>query len=264
MASKLDTERSIRIRTRQFPVAPIRHLTVLSVDPIAVVDDNCILRRRGHTVNLVGSGKAALQHFRTSDVVLLNMDLPDLDAFDVCSIIRRESDVPIIAIVNTDDELDRVLALRAGADDCVMKSCGFHEVVARIDAVIGRSRPPKAKASLREEMTEFGGLTLDASTRRSRVDNKWISLTEKEFDLLAFLVRKHPAPASREDIMKSVWDTDWTGSNRTIDTHVSSLRAKLGSVHWIQAVRGVGYRMTLPPAKSDRSVCYVDQSQLPA
>lgn len=72
------------------------------------------------------------------------MDLLDLDAFDVCSTIRRESDIPIIAIVNTDDELDRVLALRAGADDCVMKSCGFHEVVARIDtrgALPRRCRP---------------------------------------------------------------------------------------------------------------------------
>lgn len=200
-------------------------------------------------MTLVGTGSAALESYPTSDVVLLNMNLPDMDAYRVCTTIRRHSNVPVIAIVNSDDELDRVLALRSGADDCVPKSCGFHEVVARIDAILSRTRPQQPERD--DSIFNVDALTVNVSTREARIKNHIKPLTEKEFDLLAFLVQKHPAAASRKDIMKKVWRTDWAGSSRTIDTHVSSLRAKLGSNEWITSVRGVGYRIGTPTTRPE-------------
>ncbi|MBC7270170.1 MAG: response regulator transcription factor, partial [Streptomyces sp.] len=137
------------------------------------------------------------------------------------------------------EELERVLALKAGADDCVAKSWGSRELVARIEAVLRRNRFPSTVS----QTISLRPLHIDRRTREVRVRDRLVDVTSKEFELLCTLAANPQTVVSRKELMARVWGSDWSGASRTIDTHVSSLRAKLGSSGWIITVRGVGYRM---------------------
>lgn len=195
------------------------------------------LRRNGHEVSRVGSGGEALRAFDDADLVLINLDLPDLDGLEVCRRIRAIDDIAVIAVTERGSELDRVLGLQAGADDYLVKPYGFRELMARIEAVMRRMRPqPKAT-----DVIVHGPLLIDATSREVAVDGRSVDLTRKEFELLHLLASQAGCVISRKQIMALVWENTW--SRRTLDTHVSSLRSKLGNSDWIVTVRGVGFRL---------------------
>jgi len=220
---------------------------------LVLVDDDANLRHTlGYTLRQEGfevisaeDGERGLEMFRQSrpDVVVLDVMLPKLDGFEVCRRIRRESDVPILMLTARDTELDKVVGLELGADDYLAKPFSTRELVARVRALLRRTR--QAVAPVGERLASEG-LLLDAGRHRVTLDSREIALKPKEFDLLAFFMA-HPGQVfGREQLLASVWGYDFAGDSRTVDTHVKTLREKLGDdaerPHWIDTVRGVGYR----------------------
>ncbi|MEV5610364.1 response regulator transcription factor [Streptomyces sp. NPDC052225] len=199
------------------------------------------LIRRGYRAESVTTGSQALRVHRQADLILLDLDLTDLDGLEVCRSIRAMSDTPIIAVTERGSELDRVLGLQAGSDDYMVKPYGFHELLARMEAVMRRVRPSPTVRTI-----EHGPLRIDADVRKITLYDRPIDLTRKEFDLLHALAIQPGAVVSRRQLMTQVWDDAWSHKGRTIDTHVSSVRSKLGSSHWIVTVRGVGFRLGGP------------------
>jgi two-component system response regulator RegX3 len=226
---------------------------------LIVEDDEAIaiplakgLEREGLEVDRVESGSDALGTAATKrfDVILLDLGLPDRDGFDVCRELRARSDVPIIVVTARSDEVDRVVGLELGADDYIVKPFGFRELVARIRAVARRRVPrPDLDGSAMERhtaTTDVGELVIDRRTRRVLVHDEEVALTPKEFDLLSFLAEDPGAVRSRQELLEEVWDPHWYGPTKTLDVHVASLRKKLGDPHWIETVRGVGFRLSTP------------------
>ena len=198
----------------------------------------CDLRRHGYDVQTVFNGSDAMTASDRADLILLNLDLPDLDGLEVTRRLRDRCGVPIIAVSKRDTELDRVLGLQAGLDDYLSEPYGFSELVARVQAVMRRMRPQAEPAT----QISHGPLQVNLRTREISVNGHSVELTRKEFDLLALLVSEPETIYSRRRLMSEVWEDDWCESSRTIDTHVSSLRGKLGGRSWIQTVRGIGFR----------------------
>lgn len=194
------------------------------------------IRRHGHEVVIAGSGQAALLAYGDSDLVLLDFDLPDLDGLEVCREIRSTSDVPIIAVTAGGGELDLVLALQAGADDFMVKPYGFRALLARMEALMRRARPRSAAG----KVLVRGPLWIDPAARTVTLANSVVKLTRKEFDLLYVLAADPDTVIPRERLIRQVWGDSW--SRRTLDTHVSSVRGKLGANSWIITVRGIGFR----------------------
>ena len=196
----------------------------------------------GFTVEHVATGADALA-VEAFDFVLLDLGLPDMDGFDVCRAIRAKSQVPIIILTARSDEFDRVVGLELGADDYVVKPFGMRELVARIRAVMRRGGQGNNTA---ETTITVGDLVIDDKTRRAVLNGDELALTPKEFDLLAYLAADPGIVHRRHDILERVWDTEWYGPTKTLDAHVAALRKKLGNQEWIEAVRGVGFRLQVP------------------
>ncbi|MEU7721741.1 response regulator transcription factor [Streptomyces tibetensis] len=204
------------------------------------------LKRYGFEVEWVTTGGAALRHKGPYDVVLLDLGLPDTDGLDVCKALRERGDVPIIVISARSDETDRVVGLELGADDYVSKPFGVREVIARIRAVMRRTRPHAPSGTPGTGPDRYGSrLTIDRKAARVRLDGEEVSLAPKEYDLLAFLTEEPGALMSREQIMEAVWDANWFGPTKTLDVHVAALRRKLAGAITIEAVRGVGFRLEI-------------------
>jgi DNA-binding response OmpR family regulator len=217
-----------------------------------------VLGRHGYEVVRARDGASALREVSPrTDMVLLDLTLPDMDGFEVCRRIRRVSDTPII-MVTARTRLDaRIRGLELGADDYVTKPYDVREVLARIDAVMRRGRgrewdgprgdAPEARVAVR-------GLVVDLARREVRrtsgavadAAGAVVELTRKEFDLLALLVRQRGAVLTRERILRDVWGSSWKGLGRTLEVHVASLRRKLGEPDVVETVRGVGYRVAAP------------------
>ena len=206
------------------------------------------LRAEGFDVAHAGTGAAALEA-SGYDMVLLDLGLPDMDGRDVCRQLRQRSSAPIIMLTARAEEFDRVLGLELGADDYVTKPFSFRELVARIRAVGRRTVEQQTDATPADGLTQpqqIGDLLLDRRTRRVHIGGVETQLTAKEFDLLAFLATDIGAVRTRTEILENVWDAHWYGPTKTVDAHVASLRKKLGQHEWIQAVRGVGFRLEPP------------------
>ena len=199
------------------------------------------LRREGFEVTRVANGTDALEA-AACDLVLLDLRLPDVDGLDVCRKLRERSRVPIIIVTARGEESDRVVGLELGADDYLVKPYGLRELIARIRAVSRRA----AGAGATGEPLRVGGLEVDERARVARLDGAELELTPKEFDLLAALVRDPGAAVTRQRLLADVWQTTWYGSSKTIDVHVAALRKKLGDPHWIETVRGIGFRLRAP------------------
>jgi two-component system, OmpR family, response regulator RegX3 len=213
---------------------------------LLVEDDDAIgdpltsgLGRHGFQVSRARTGAEALAA-APHDVVLLDLGLPDMDGIDICRRLRASSTVPIIVVTARSEEVDRVLGLELGADDYVVKPFGFRELVARIRAVTRRARPTTSPT---EGPQRVGRLELDRRQRQVRLDEAEVTLTAKEFDLLALLAEDPGAVFAREQILEQVWDPHWFGPTKTLDVHVASLRKKLGDPGWIETVRGIGFRL---------------------
>lgn len=204
------------------------------------------LRQEGYDVVTAEDGRRALAQFRSAqpDLVILDVMLPGIDGLEVCRRIRRESDVPIILLTARDTEVDRIVGLEIGADDHLGKPFSTRELIARVRALLRRSR--RAPAAERPETLRAEGLTVDVLKRQVRRDGEEVRLTPKEFDLLAFLMEEPGVVMTREQILARVWAQERAGDMRTVDTHVRTLRQALGESaerpRWIETVRGVGYR----------------------
>ncbi|TMM43809.1 MAG: response regulator transcription factor [Actinobacteria bacterium] len=196
------------------------------------------LRRRGYDLLRAGTAAEALAA-PPVDLVLLDLGLPDGDGLEVCRELRRRGDVAIIAVTARAEERDRIAGLRIGADDYVVKPFGMAELQARIDAVMRRA----ARSAARQGAVTVGPLTIDLDAHRVTSDGTEISLTRKEYDLLAALARRAGAVVTRDQLLADVWQTTWVGSPHTVEVHVASLRGKLGDPALVQTVRGVGYRL---------------------
>ncbi|SER03885.1 DNA-binding response regulator, OmpR family, contains REC and winged-helix (wHTH) domain [Actinokineospora terrae] len=221
------------------------------------------LRRHGFEPVAVTTGAAAMAAHREVDVVLVDLDLADFDGLTLCRELRATSDVPMIGFASF-SELERVLALEAGCDDCVEKPYRSRELVARLGALLRRARvlsPPTITA---------GELRIHPTLREVRVGDRVVETTRKEFELLLLLASECERLFSRAELLRRVWEYDSVDAeitalaSRTIDTHVSSLRKKLGSPHWIVTVRGVGFRFTddarADPDSTDSAVDSTDSA----
>jgi two-component system, OmpR family, response regulator RegX3 len=207
------------------------------------------LDREGFDTEVAGTVAEALAQAeqRMPDLVLLDVMLPDGSGYDVARGLRERSKVPIIMLTARGEETDRIVGLELGADDYIVKPFSAREVAARIRAVLrraGDAQPPAAAAN--KGPLEVGPVRVDRDRRAASVSGTDIDLTRKEFELLELLLREAGSVISRERLIDEVWDTNWFGSTKTLDLHVSSLRRKLGddsqNPRFIHTVRGVGFR----------------------
>ncbi len=244
MGSRRQGFPQVLVKVSLRPAAAPRGAYDQGVHLLLVEDEDAIaeplaegLRREGYTVTRAATGAEALAA-PPVDLVLLDLRLPDMDGYTVCRELRGRSDVPIIMVTAKGEEVDRVVGLELGADDYVVKPFGLRELIARIRAVSRRLEPRAGQRPLRT-----GELEVDVRARRATLAGRELSLTAKEFDLLALLAAEPGAVVDRKRILREVWQTTWYGSSKTVDVHVASLRRKLGDPGLIETVRGVGLRL---------------------
>jgi DNA-binding response OmpR family regulator len=193
------------------------------------------LTRGGYQVEHVMTGNDALARGK-QDVVLLDLELPDLDGVQVCRKLRERTDAAIIVVTAHGEEPDRVMALDAGADDYLVKPFGLAELQARIRAVLRRVRPGG-------DVVRHGPLVVDIRTHRVAVHGSEVLLTPKEFDILECLAADPGRVVTRQEILETAWDAHWYGPTKVLDVHVASLRRKLGAPGLIETVYGRGFRL---------------------
>jgi len=239
--------------------------SVTTVSRILLVEDDAgisgplvdVLQRQGYEVRAVTSGRTATEAVRGQhyDLVLLDLGLPDLDGVEVCRRIKAHDPTASVLILTArTEEVDAVVGLDAGADDYVAKPFRLAELLARIRARL-RATVTSVDGTTDAGMLEVNGVRIDRDARRAWLGSEELTLSPKEFDLLALLVREAGRVVPRSRIMSEVWDEHWFGSTKTLDTHVAWLRRKLGDdpdhPRWISTVRGVGLRFE-PGELADR------------
>ncbi len=233
---------------------------------LLVEDDDGIARPlaaalagQGYDVVHVGTGREALAEAATVDAVVLDLGLPDMDGLEVCKRLRTDGGdgLPILVLTARAGEMDLVVGLDAGADDYVAKPFRLAELTARLRALLRRAGVGEAGGGADAAPRELaaGPVRVDRAARRAFLDDAELELTPTEFDLLTALVARAGTVATREELVREVWDTDWVGTSRTIDMHVSALRRKLGDdpsdPHLLATVRGVGFRFEAEPGPAD-------------
>ena len=199
------------------------------------------LSRAGYEAESVPYGADALRR-PAPDVVLLDLGLPDLDGVEVCRRLRQKSSAAIIVVTARGEEADRVIALDEGADDYLVKPFGLAELLARVRAVLRRTRQEDNGETLRH-----GPLVVDIRTRQVTVGDDVISLTPKEFAILECLARDPGRVVSRREILEHAWDGDWYGPGKVLDVHLAALRRKLGDRVPIETRYGHGFRLADQP-----------------
>lgn len=219
------------------------HVLVVEDDDGIARPLQAALEGQGYTVTRVATGREALERVGNVDAVVLDLGLPDIDGLDVCRRIRRDgpADLPILMLTARAGEMDLVVGLDAGADDYVAKPFRLAELLARLRALLRRA------STAPDGPSEVGAIRLDTAARRAWCDGAAVDLTPTEFDLLAALVRRAGSVVTREALVREVWDTNWVGTSRTLDMHISALRRKLGddptAPRHLSTVRGVGFRL---------------------
>lgn len=226
--------------------------TVLLVEDDHVVRSAMLrsLADRGHAVHAVGTALDALRRVaaQAPDLVVLDLGLPDLDGADALRMLRGITDIPIIIATCRDDEQSVVRLLRAGADDYMVKPFTGAHLDARITTVLRRI----GRATRMEQpvVHEVGGLRVDVGERTAYLDGVPLSLTRKEFDLLAYLAARPGRVVSRRELLEEVWRQPSIGEDQTIDVHLYWLRRKMGESaakpRYLHTVRGVGFRLVAP------------------
>ncbi|MHB8340590.1 MAG: response regulator transcription factor [Mycobacteriales bacterium] len=167
----------------------------------------------------------------------------------MCRLLRLASDAILVVVTARGAESERVRALDLGADDYLVKPFGFAELLARLRAALRRTHPEDAPAN--REQLQAGPLTVDLRAHRVSVDGREVSLTAKEFDLLAVLAEDPGRVLSRQEILERVWDTHWYGPTKVLDVHVAAVRRKLGAPGLIETIYGVGFRLAEPEPPSE-------------
>ncbi|MGE7184529.1 response regulator transcription factor [Peribacillus sp. NPDC006672] len=224
----------------------------MHVYTILVVDDEEDMRNlvemyllnSGYRCLQAANGKEAISMVETQevDLILLDIMMPGMDGFSVCEKIRENWEIPVIFVSAKGEEWDKVKGLKLGGDDYIVKPFNPGELVARVEAVLRRT----GKLSLKEEDQNhvgFGKISLNLRSRTVLVEGTPINLTLKEFELLLFLMRHKSQALSREQLLENVWNGEYGGSLRTVDTHIKTLRMKLSAADYIQTVWGIGYKI---------------------
>lgn len=215
---------------------------VIEDDPHIADLVDLYLRKDGYRVVLARDGEEGLALFRQGApiFVVLDIGLPgDRNGFDVCREIRATGDVPVLFLTARDDETDRILGFELGADDYLVKPFSPRELVARVRAILRRSREtPDAS-----EVVSLGDLELNLRRREAVHAGTVVALTIREFDLLAYLIHNIGLALTRRQLLDAVWGADWYGDERTVDVHVAQLRKKLGAGLPLATVWGIGYRL---------------------
>lgn len=189
-----------------------------------------------------GPGAVAAYSQHRPDLVLLDVMLPGFDGLEVCRRIQAERPVPVLMLTARVEETDVLVGLGVGADDYVTKPFRMREVVARVRALLRRVERAQQLANTPEALVRVGGLELDRGARRTTVDGTEVHLTPLEFDLLAALAEQPGTVRTREDLMSGVWGWADARGTRTLDSHVKSLRAKIGAER-VRTVHGIGYAL---------------------
>lgn len=215
---------------------------------ILVVDDESRMRklvkdflvRKNYDVIEAENGEQAIDlFFAKKDIALIILDvmMPKLDGWQVCREIRQYSKVPIIMLTAKSDEKDELLGFDLGVDEYISKPFSPKILVARVEAVLRRTTITD------DESIEVGGIVLDKSAHQVKIDGQEIELSFKEFELLTYFVTNQGVALSREKILNNVWNYDYFGDARTIDTHVKKLRSKMGPKgDFIRTIWGLGYK----------------------
>lgn len=200
-------------------------------------------KKEGYKTTSVTSGKEAIEavHNKKPDLLILDLMLPDISGLDVCKEIRNKSnneDIFILMLTAKGEEVDRIVGFELGADDYLVKPFSLRELSLRVSSLLKRSRP-----HLSNEKVSIGELEIDIAAHRILLNNKEISLTKKEFELIMHLVQRNGRVQTREHLLSQIWGYTSDVTTRTVDTHIKRLRSKLGSFSKnIETVRSVGYR----------------------
>jgi len=200
-----------------------------------------VLTQAGFEVHRIATAAEAARA-EPADVVLVDLGLPDGDGIEVIRRLRDRPETAVIAVTARSEEHERVRGLRAGADDYIVKPFGVPELLARIDAVLRRTRAARA-ATHPDGPLVVGPMRIGVGTREVSVAGTPVTLTRKEFELLLLLARRAPNVVSRDVILDLIWGAAWESSSRTLDTHIAALRHKLGPDVLIRTIHGVGYRL---------------------
>ena len=218
---------------------------------VLVVDDEARMRKlvrdflvkQDFEVLEAGDGEKAVEVFyEQKDIALIILDvmMPKMDGWEACREIRRYSQVPIIMIKEKSDEKDELLGFELGVDEYISKPFSPKILVARVEAILRRTN------AMGEEKKEIGGIVLDQAAHEVTIDGKQVELSFKEFELLAYFIENQGIALSRERILNNVWNYDYFGDARTIDTHVKKLRSKLGDKGvYIKTIWGMGYKFDI-------------------
>lgn len=219
---------------------------------VLMVDDESRIRklvsdfltRKGYIVIEAGDGEEALDRFyadKDISLVILDVMMPKMNGWDVCREIRKNSKVPIIMLTAKSDESSELNGFECGADEYIAKPFSPKILTARVDALIRRSYSIDSS-----EVTDVGGIIIDKAAHIVKIDGQEIDLSFKEFELLTYFVDNKGLALSREKILNNVWNYDYFGDARTIDTHVKKLRKKLGDKgDYIKTIWGMGYKFEI-------------------
>ncbi|WP_107943290.1 response regulator transcription factor [Metasolibacillus fluoroglycofenilyticus] len=226
---------------------------------VLIVDDErdmrnlleVVLRKESIQTITAANGYEAYEQLNkhSIDLILLDIMMPELDGFTVCKTIRQTSNVPIIFLTAKDANEDKVNGLTIGADDYIVKPFTASEVIARIFAVLRRSETVDLQAG--QKLLVYGVIKIDEVSRKVFVQDVAVPLTLKEYEILYLFMQNPNIVYSREQLLERIWNMDYAGGTRTVDTHIKTLRLKLGkqlkeASEYIQTVWGIGYRFGEP------------------
>jgi DNA-binding response OmpR family regulator len=226
-------------------------------DKILVVEDDANLletlkynlRKEGYDVVAASAGEQAVAAARREkpDLIVLDVMLPKMNGFEVCRILRREMTSPILMLTAKAEETDKIVGLEIGADDYMTKPFSLRELLARIRAMLRRTKMAETPPPTGTPPLKIGDLEVDTARHRASLAGTALELSPREFDLLAFLARNKGLVLSREQLLEKVWGYDYAGGTRTVDVHIRWLRRKIEAdparPGRIVTVRGAGYKL---------------------
>ena len=216
---------------------------------VLIVDDEIRMRKlikdflmqKGYGTLEAGDGEEALKVFEENqnkiNLILLDVMMPKLDGWSVLRQIRQNSKVPIIMLTARGEEQDELFGFELGVDEYISKPFSPKILVARVEAILKRTNPEA------RELKDYGGIVIDPEGRTVTVDDKLVEMSLREYELLKYLVDNQNIALSRDKILNNVWNYDYYGDSRTIDSHIKKIRHKLGKKgKYIQTIRGIGYK----------------------
>ena len=223
---------------------------------LVVEDDRNLLdtlkynfRKEGYNVVAAVDGAEALDVARREkpDIIILDIMLPKLSGFEVCRILRKETNIPILMLTAKTDEVDKIVGLEIGADDYMTKPFSMRELLARVGAMLRRSKMTGMEAGPEQAILQIGDIKVDIARHNASKGTTKLDLTPKEFDLLAFLATNKGLVFSRDRLLEKVWGYDFAGDTRTVDVHIRWLRQKIetdpDNPRHLVTVRGTGYKL---------------------